>query len=110
MLGLALLAIGAVLLWAAFTGRAEGVLSALKMNLPQVGEGNAIVDVTNGDSGSDTSGEPSSDDSGSDIGSHSALTDGGLAYIIDKAYKDMTEQEKHDANNYAHNQENFGSG
>jgi hypothetical protein len=105
MIGLALLALGAVALWAAFTGRANNVLTALKMQLPQLGEGNRIVNGTTGGGGGGSSGGSSSD-----IGTHSALTDGGLAYTIEKAYGDMTDDEKHDANNYAHNQENFGSG
>lgn len=107
MIGLLLLAFGAVALWAAFTGRATNVLSALKMNLPTVGAGNAIVSGTSGDasgSGGSSSG------AGSDSGEHSALTDGGLTYIIKKSYGDMTDGEKHDANNYAHNQDNMGSG
>lgn len=110
MIGLVLLALGAVCLWAAFTGRAENVLSALKMNLPTIGAGNAIVSGTNDGNGTASSGGSSSGGGASDIGSHSALSDGGLSYIINKAYEDMTQDEKHDANNYAHNQENFGSG
>lgn len=107
MIGLALLALGAVALWAAFTGRANNVLAALKIQLPQANEGNAIVSGTNGGGG----GSGGSSSSGStDSGEHSALTDGGLTYIIKKAYGDMTDAEKHDANNFAHNQQNLGSG
>lgn len=106
MIGLLLIAGGAVFLWAAFTGRATNVLSALKMELPAVGAGNPIV--TGGSGGGGSSGGSSSGSS-ADIGVHSALTDGGLAYSIEKAYADMTDSEKHDANNYAHNADNFGS-
>lgn len=102
MLGLILLAGGAVLLWAAFTGRATNVLAALKMDLPAIGAGNAIVSGT-------TPGASSSGGSSSDSGSHAGLTDGGLSYTIAKAYADMTDQEKHDANNFAHQQNNLGS-
>lgn len=104
MIGLALLGLGAVCIWAALTGRANNVLSALKTQLPTLGEGNAIV--TPKDGGSSGSGGGSSS---ADIGSHTALTDGGLVYTISKAYADMTDQEKHDANNYAHQQDNLGS-
>ena len=104
MIGLALLALGAVALWAAFTGRAESVLSALAMQLPAIGAGNRIV------SGTTDGALASSSSSSSDSGEHSALTDGGLVYTIKKAYADMTDDEQHDANNYAHNQENLGSG
>jgi hypothetical protein len=114
MIGLLLLAFGAVALWAAFTGRATNVLSALKMSLPTVGEGNAIVSGTSGDASGSGSGPGGSNDAAraaaADSGEHSALTDGGLSYIIKKSYGDMTDGEKHDANNYAHNQANMGSG
>jgi hypothetical protein len=106
VIGLALLALGAVALWAAFTGRAEAVLTALKMDLPTIGAGNAIVSGNTGSDGSSSSGGSSS---AGDIGSHSALTDGGLTYIISKSYADMTQNEKHDANNFAHQQTNLGS-
>lgn len=103
MLGLALIAIGAVCLWAALTGRANNVLSALKMQLPVVGEGNAIETPSTG--GGDSM--PSA--SGGDVGQHSAMTSGGLVYVINKAYSDMTDAEKGDANNYAHQVGNLGS-
>jgi hypothetical protein len=108
VIGLALLALGAVALWAALTGRATNVLAALKMDLPKLGAGNAIVSGTSGGGGGGGSGGSST--TSSDIGSHSALTDGGLSYVINKSYGDMTDAEKHDANNYAHNQANLGSG
>jgi hypothetical protein len=114
MIGLALLALGAVAMWAAFTGRATNVLAALKIQLPTVGAGNAIVSGTTGGSGSSGSGPGGTNDAAraaaADIGSHSALTDGGLSYVINKSYGNMTDSEKHDANNYAHNQDNLGSG
>jgi hypothetical protein len=111
VIGLALLAVGAVLLWAALTGRAENVLTALKMDLPTIGAGNYIVGGTSGGGGSGSSGgSPSGGGgSGSDIGTHDALTDGGLAYVINKTYGNMTDQEKHDANNAAHQNSNLGS-
>jgi hypothetical protein len=106
MIGLLLLAGGAIFVWAAFTGRATNVLSALKMDLPAVGAGNTIVpNPSSSSGGSGSSGSGSSSDSGM----HSALTDGGLSYTIDKAYADMTQSEKHDANNFAHNASNLGS-
>jgi hypothetical protein len=108
VLGLALLAIGAVALWAAFTGRATNVLAALKMDLPKIGAGNAIVTPPSesGPGGTNDAARAAA----SDIGTHTALTDGGLAYAINKAYANMTDQEKHDANNFAHNQSNLASG
>jgi hypothetical protein len=114
MLGLVLLALGAVALWAAFTGRATAVLTALKMDLPQVGQGNAIVSGTTGSdgssTGSDSSGSTTTADSDTaDSGQHSAMTDGGLVYIINSTYADMTDSEKHDANNYANQVGNLGS-
>jgi hypothetical protein len=107
MIGLLLIAGGAVFLWAAFTGRATNVLSALKMDLPAVGAGNAIVNPggSGGSGGTGSSGSGSSSDSGS----HSALSDGGLSYVINKAYADMTQAEKHDANNFANQVGNLGS-
>jgi len=108
MIGLALLAVGAVCLWAAFTGRATNVLAALKMQLPTVGAGNTIVPTpTTGNS--DGSSSPTDTSSSTDIGSHSAMTAGGLVYVINKAYADMTDSEKADANNYAHQINNLGS-
>jgi hypothetical protein len=106
VIGLLLLAFGAVALWAAFTGRATNVLSALKMDLPSIGQGNAIVSGTTGSGGGGSGGGSSSSDSGE----HSAMTDGGLVYSIKKSYGDMTDGEKHDANNFAHNQDALGSG
>lgn len=105
MIGFLLLAAGAVFLWAAFTGRADRVLTALKMDLPTIGAGNAIRPNPPESSSSSPSGSSGT----GDTGTHSALTDGGLAYIIDKAYADMTDQEKHDANNFANQIGNLGS-
>lgn len=114
MIGLLLLAFGAVALWAAFTGRATNVLAALKMDLPTVGAGNAIVPSgTTGDASGSGSGPGGSNDAAraaaADIGSHTALTDGGLSYVISKTYGNMTDSEKHDANNAAHQSANMGS-
>jgi hypothetical protein len=106
MLGLLLLAGGAVFVWAAFTGRATNVLSALKMDLPTIGAGNTIVPNPPASGGSGSSGSSSGS---ADIGMHSALTDGGLSYTIDSTYANMTDAEKHDANNFAHNMSNLGS-
>lgn len=79
------------------------------MDLPTIGQGNAIVSGTTG-SGGGGSGSGSSSSGSGDIGSHSAMTDGGLVYTIPKSYGSMTDGEKHDANNFAHNQSALGSG
>lgn len=77
------------------------------MSLPTIGAGNAIV--TPGDGSSSGSSSGGSSESSGDSGQHMGLTDGGLAYIITKPYADMTDAEKHDANNYAHNNDNLAS-
>lgn len=41
-------------------------------------------------------------DGGGDIGTHQGLNAEGIVYTISKAYKDMTDTEKDDANRFAH--------
>jgi hypothetical protein len=98
MLALALLAFGALLLWAALTGRGDAIVNALNISLPRVAgsggsgappsEGNRIV--------------PNPPESDDDPGEHQGISADGVIYTIKKAYKNMTDGEKDDANRYAH--------
>lgn len=98
MLALALLAFGALLLWAALTGRGNAIVNALNISLPRIAgsgggtdqppsEGNKIV--------------PNPPENGADSGEHQAISADGIIYTIKKAYGDMTDGEKDDANRYA---------
>ena len=102
MLALALLGFGALLLWAAFTGRGANVIGALNMNLPGVSK------QTGGASSDGTSGSGGGGQNALDSGTHQGMTSTGDVYTINKSYGDMTDQEKDDANNYAHNIGNMG--
>lgn len=113
MLGIALLAMGAVLLWAAFTKRGDAIIDALKMNLPagidfdprDLGLGGG-----GGGSGGGGGGKSGGGGGGTDSGSHMGIDANGNVYEIPKNYGDMSDQEKDDANDYAHNIGNLGSG
>jgi hypothetical protein len=98
VLAIALIGFGAVLLWAAFTGRGAAVIDALKMDLPNAGTTSPGGAASGGGSGGKTG-----DNTGVDSGTHQGMTDTGDVYTIAKTYADMTDQEKHDANNFAHN-------
>lgn len=99
MIGLAILAFGAVLLWAAFTKRGDAVLNALGVSLPAPDPPQqSIADAgggSGGGGGSHSGGNP-------DSGSHAGLLPDGTIINIDKPYADMTDAEKDAANDYAH--------
>src|SRR5437868_11853037 len=104
MIGLALLGIGAVLLWAALTGRADRVLTALSMSVP------AAVDkltppTTAGDNLPKTT---ASGSSGTDSGSHMGIDPNGNIIVINKDYGSMSAAEKDAANAFAHKIGNIG--
>lgn len=101
MLAIALLGFGALLLWAALTGRGDAIVNALQISLPRVQSGGG------GGGGSDGGGDggnaivPNPPDT-ADSGTHQGMTASGDVYTIDKPYGDMTDSEKDDANRYAH--------
>jgi hypothetical protein len=106
MLGIALIAVGAILLWAAFTGRGGAVLNALNMNLPAAGNtastGSASGGGGGGGGGSGGSGTTA------DSGTHQGIDATGNVYTISSSYGSMTDTQKDDANRYAHTIGNVG--
>lgn len=106
MLGLALLGIGSVLLWAAFTKRGDAVLAALNVDLPSaITYTPPTIQSSNGGGESSTIHAANQTDSGS----HMGLDSSGNVVTIDKTYGDMSDAEKDAANAYAHAIGNFGS-
>lgn len=105
MLGLALVAIGGVLLWAAFTGRADRVIHALNMNLPagDASAPGAPGSANSGGSGGATHGNAA------DSGTHAGLDANGNVIQINKPYALMTPSEKDAANKFAIHIGNVGS-
>lgn len=106
MIGVALFGFGALLLWAAFTGRGDAVLNALQINLPAAGlpvtslQGQASPTTKAQSDGSSGGGASSTvqPDSGSHMGFDLAT---GLTFAINKPYASMTDAEKDAANAYA---------
>lgn len=96
MLGYGVLAFGLIMLWIAATGKGEKFLTALKVQLPSAGSGNTIV-PTPATGGSLTSGGGATLDSGS----HMGIDANGDIVSINKAYNDMTNEEKDAANAFA---------
>lgn len=105
MIGLAMLAIGAVLLWAAFTKRGDAIANALQLDLQKT-KGDAPSTTKSG-GGSAASGGSSK--VGVDAGSHMGLDASGSAFVIDKPYGSMSESEKDAANRFAKQIGNLGS-
>lgn len=99
MLGLALLALGMLLLWAAFTGRGDAIINALNMDLPSAG-----ANPSSASSGGKSSGSSSSSSSSStDIGTHQAETANGDVYTVNSTYGSATAQQQDDMNRFANN-------
>ena len=110
MLGLALLAVGAVCVWAAFTKRGDAVAKALQMNLPAAQKFDPTLPSTPLQPGTGSGKGSSSGSASGDSGSHMGIDANGNVYTIAKPYGSMSDQEKDDANKYAHQVGNVGSG
>lgn len=101
MLGLALLALGILLLWAAFTGRGDAIINALNMDLPSAGANPSSGGGGGGGGGGSGGGGSSS--SSTDIGTHQAETATGDVYTVNSTYGSATPQQQDDMNRFAHN-------
>jgi hypothetical protein len=100
MLGIALIGIGALFLWAAFTGRADAVMNALQMDLPKAGT-NPSAGGGGGGGGGGSGGGGGGGGSSTDIGTHQAMDATGNVYTINSTYGAMSDTQKGDANRFA---------
>lgn len=112
MIGIALLGMGALLLWAAVTGRADAVMEALRLDLraPDLTLPDWLGGGGTGSGGGGSGSTGGGGGGGQDSGSHQGIDSSGNVITIDKNYGDMSDAEKDAANKYAHEIGNLGSG
>jgi hypothetical protein len=105
MIGLAILAIGAVLVWAAFTGKAENVWTALQTDLAPPGTTTpATTSTTSGGGGGGTSFNPAS--SAAYLpgpGGLGGTFQGASGAQYSGSYASLTPAQRDDVNAYANN-------
>jgi hypothetical protein len=105
VIGPLLIGVGLLGLWALVKGKAGPLLDAIVGSGFNTSLDNAIgnINLSSPNASTNSGGSSgSSGDSSVDSGSHMGIDANGLVVTIDKAYKDMTDEEKDAANRFAH--------